>query len=141
VFFGDYTNITAYNGIIRPIWARMDIGMLSIWTDLTSLEDIESSVPEVRINQGDEIEAVNYPNPARQMGYVSFKLHGPSAVTLQLYTLQGQLLQTVLNNENLGYGKHVQAMDFSAMHVKPGSYFIRMSINGKTRTLKMIVVE
>jgi hypothetical protein len=141
LFFGDYTNITAYNGIIRPVWARMDAGELSVWTDMTSLSDIVTEVPEVRISQGDEIEAINYPNPTRQTSYVSFKLHGPSSVSLHVYSLQGQLLQTVLDNETLGYGKHVQPIDFSTMHVKSGSYFIRLSINGKTKTLKMVVIE
>jgi hypothetical protein len=34
VFFGDYNNISAYNGIIRPIWTRYEDGKLSIWTAL-----------------------------------------------------------------------------------------------------------
>jgi hypothetical protein len=32
VFFGDYINISAHNGIIRPIWTRYENGNLSIWT-------------------------------------------------------------------------------------------------------------
>lgn len=35
-FFGDYTNVKAYNGFIRPVWTRSDKGKLSIWIDLTS---------------------------------------------------------------------------------------------------------
>lgn len=34
VFFGDYNNISAVNGEIRPIWTRYDEGNLSIWTAL-----------------------------------------------------------------------------------------------------------
>lgn len=34
VFFGDYINISAHNGIVRPIWTRYENGMLSIWTAL-----------------------------------------------------------------------------------------------------------
>ncbi len=41
-FFGDYTNIYAYNGVIRPIWTRSDRGKLSIWTDLTTPKVFES---------------------------------------------------------------------------------------------------
>ncbi|MCZ6692930.1 MAG: sialidase family protein [Bacteroidetes bacterium] len=33
-FFGDYNNISAYNGIIRPIWTRADGTTLSVWTAL-----------------------------------------------------------------------------------------------------------
>lgn len=32
VFFGDYNDISAYNGMIRPIWTRLDQTKLSIWT-------------------------------------------------------------------------------------------------------------
>ena len=34
VFFGDYTNISAVNGIIRPIWTRLDNHLLSLYTAL-----------------------------------------------------------------------------------------------------------
>jgi hypothetical protein len=33
-FFGDYNNIAAHNGIIRPIWTEMHHGKNSIWTSL-----------------------------------------------------------------------------------------------------------
>ncbi|MFT4753587.1 MAG: hypothetical protein ACI85Q_001131 [Salibacteraceae bacterium] len=32
VFFGDYINISAHNGMIRPIWTRYENGKLSVWT-------------------------------------------------------------------------------------------------------------
>lgn len=32
IFFGDYNNIAAVNGSIRPIWPRMDNGTITLWT-------------------------------------------------------------------------------------------------------------
>ncbi len=32
IFFGDYNNIAAYDGVVRPIWTRYENGKLSIWT-------------------------------------------------------------------------------------------------------------
>lgn len=32
VFFGDYNNISAHQGKVRPIWTRFEGGKLSIWT-------------------------------------------------------------------------------------------------------------
>jgi hypothetical protein len=32
VFFGDYINISAHQGMIRPIWPRFEDGKLSVWT-------------------------------------------------------------------------------------------------------------
>jgi len=34
VFFGDYNNINAYNGVVRPVWTRLENDKLSIWTCL-----------------------------------------------------------------------------------------------------------
>jgi hypothetical protein len=34
VFFGDYNNISAHNGIVRPIWTRCEKSKLSVWTAL-----------------------------------------------------------------------------------------------------------
>jgi hypothetical protein len=34
VFFGDYINISAVNGIVRPIWPRMDNDKISLWIAL-----------------------------------------------------------------------------------------------------------
>lgn len=39
VFFGDYNNIDAHGGIVRPIWTRMDGLKMGIWTAL--INDIE----------------------------------------------------------------------------------------------------
>jgi len=53
VFFGDYTNIAAFNGKIYPIWMRLHNGQLSIWT--TIIEDdpvpVELSNFSVSINR------------------------------------------------------------------------------------------
>jgi len=34
VFFGDYNNISAHGGVVRPIWTRCEGGRLSVWTAL-----------------------------------------------------------------------------------------------------------
>lgn len=38
IFFGDYSNINAYNNIVRPIWTQQEKGTLSIWTALIQLK-------------------------------------------------------------------------------------------------------
>ncbi len=37
IFFGDYINISAYNGIVRPVWPRMDNGKITLWTAIVNL--------------------------------------------------------------------------------------------------------
>jgi Neuraminidase (sialidase) len=38
IFFGDYLNIAAVNGVVRPIWPRMDEGKITLWTALIQLK-------------------------------------------------------------------------------------------------------
>lgn len=45
VFFGDYNNISAHNGVVRPIWTRLDKGKLSVWTALINFKN-----PPIRDN-------------------------------------------------------------------------------------------
>ena len=40
VFFGDYLNIAAVNGTIRPIWPRMDNGEISLWVTLIQQDEL-----------------------------------------------------------------------------------------------------
>ncbi|WKN32707.1 sialidase family protein [Porifericola rhodea] len=39
-FFGDYTNIVAYNGKIYPVWTQIDGKSLSVWTAIIRQEDL-----------------------------------------------------------------------------------------------------
>lgn len=38
VFFGDYNDISAHDGRVRPIWTRLEEGRLSVWTALVEMK-------------------------------------------------------------------------------------------------------
>ncbi len=38
VFFGDYNDISAVNGVVRPIWTRLHEGSLSVWTAILDVK-------------------------------------------------------------------------------------------------------
>ncbi len=79
VFFGDYTNISAFNKKVYPIWMRLDGGALSVWTALINdstviipveLNSFTSNVIDGKVhliwqtsselnNQGFEIQRLN----------------------------------------------------------------------------------
>lgn len=40
LFFGDYLNIDAINGVIRPIWPRSDEGKISLWVGLINEKEL-----------------------------------------------------------------------------------------------------
>lgn len=137
VFFGDYTNITVHNNIVRPIWTRLEGGSLSIWTDVTPFEILSSEDFEAQTIDN----AIQYPNPASEISYVSFKLHEDSNIHLSLFDESGKEVYTVLNNEIRGYGKYIIPIEVDKLDLKTGTYFCKLSINGSSKTIKMIVVN
>lgn len=44
-FFGDYTNVDAFGGVITPIWTRMENGRTSVWTSVIK----DSELPSIKI--------------------------------------------------------------------------------------------
>ncbi|HLZ17927.1 MAG TPA: sialidase family protein [Cyclobacteriaceae bacterium] len=40
IFFGDYTNIDAFGGVVVPIWTRMEKGRTSVWTAVIKDEEL-----------------------------------------------------------------------------------------------------
>lgn len=139
IFFGDYTNIVAHNDIIRPIWTRLHNGQLSLLTSVTPLSQILLSAPEITDNISNEIS--QYPNPATNFTYVSFKLHESSEITLEMFNQDGRLIKTIINKDEMDYGIHVIPINLNEMNLAPGIYFNKLSINGKSRTLKSIVIN
>ncbi len=41
IFFGDYSNISVHNGIIRPIWTRLDTHKISLYTALINQKQLD----------------------------------------------------------------------------------------------------
>lgn len=41
IFFGDYTNISVHNGVIRPIWTRLHKGQITLHTALINQKELK----------------------------------------------------------------------------------------------------
>jgi hypothetical protein len=171
IFFGDYNNIVAHNNVIRPIWTRLQSGSLSIWTDVTPrdfsndtivitdtivLIDTTFIIDTIFINDttviydtiftnidylDNSLEFNQYPNPARAVTYVSFKLHEKAQVSLKLFNTQGQEVFSVINNEERGYGKYIIPIDLQSGQLPPGQYYCKLKVNEAFKTLSVIVVD
>lgn len=137
VFFGDYSNITAHNNIVRPIWVRLHSGQLSVWTDVTPFEILSSDDFEPLNREG----VVQFPNPATNISYVSFKLHELSNVSLIIYDDQGREIHTIIDNEEKNYGKYIVPIALDELQLMTGTYMCKLIVNGESKTLKMIVIN
>lgn len=124
VFFGDYTNIVAYDNIVRPIWCRMDNGDNSIYTAIVNtavvgVEDAAAPLAETQV----------WPNPVSEYAFFSFKLRNASMVQLELIDARGKVVAVLRDNEFMKSGKYVDRYPMQAL--QSGIYnFVLRTENG-----------
>ncbi|MEX1189844.1 MAG: glycosyl hydrolase [Bacteroidia bacterium] len=139
IFFGDYTNITAHNDVVRPIWTRLNSGDLSIWTDVSPINEIITGKNEI-----DKLESSSiyqFPNPAKEISYVSFKLKGKSIVSLELFDDSGRLVHSLKKDEPMDYGKYIIPIYIDELGLPSGTYNCILSINNKSKNLRTVILD
>ncbi|MGB0869781.1 MAG: T9SS type A sorting domain-containing protein [Flavobacteriales bacterium] len=75
-------------------------------------------------------------SPSSELQTISFVLKKPSMVTLEIFDLQGKLIKIVKRNESMDSGKHTIHIDTASL--KKGSYFRKLSIDGKLTKVEVI---
>jgi len=137
VFFGDYTNITAHDGQVRPIWTRLQGGQLSLWTAIMDVtvgtEDVAESIP-FTLEQ-------NYPNPFRETTRFSYKLIKPSEITLVVYDMYGRPVATLKEQTEALPGKYIQTFDPRQYGLSSGVYYFMLKTQDRMQKRQMIFVE
>lgn len=136
-FFGDYNNITAHNGKIRPIWTRLVSGSLSVWTAIidfpVGVETAENETPSrFSLEQ-------NYPNPFNAETVVRYQLSDAGQITMKLYDNLGREVGTLLNDwkEPGSYQLYWDAEGYPS-----GVYYYQLTVDEKYKeTKKMMVVK
>jgi hypothetical protein len=96
----------------------------------TSMEQLQTA-QEFKLNQ-------NYPNPFNPTTTISFVLPTASNVTLQVYTVTGQLVATLVN-ESRAAGEH--SVNFNASNLSSGVYIYRITAGSFTQTQRMTLVK
>jgi len=84
--------------------------------DLLSTKDIPG---RYALNQ-------NYPNPFNPTTTIGFELQSRSFVTMKVYNVLGQVVATLLHNEDFSEGAH--DYQFDASQFSSGVYFVRLSV-------------
>ena len=80
----------------------------------------------------------NYPNPFNPQTTIKWSMPLPSIVSLEVYNLQGQLVELLINGQ-LEAGIHEQTWD--ATTYPSGIYFYRMTTNKKTLQKVMLLLK
>jgi hypothetical protein len=135
-FFGDYTNIAAHNGVIRPIWGRLDGTISSIWTAIITKNTLNTEQFITATN----FDIENYPNPITDNFVLKFKLRETKNVSLSFYNILGEKVIQIIDNKPFGYGKHLIKKPFEKLNLTNGIYFYHLKIGNKT-FIKKIIIE
>jgi hypothetical protein len=137
VFFGDYTNITANNNVVRPIWTRLGGGLLSVWTAIVdSLFTGTGQKPESYLSSTLD---QNYPNPVKSYTIIAYKIRRPVRVTLEVFDLFGRKITTLVDNKLSSPGRYVEYFDISRYGLEPGLYYYSLVDDERSVRRKMIV--
>jgi phosphodiesterase/alkaline phosphatase D-like protein len=100
--------------------------------EIMSAQEDEFSIPtEYALSQ-------NYPNPFNPVTTIAYALPKLSFVNLSIYNIKGQLVKTLVNEQQtIGY----HTIQWNAVTVSSGIYFYKLTIENYTITRKMILLR
>jgi hypothetical protein len=125
-FFGDYSNIAAYNGIVRPIWARMVNGNSSVWTAIVDYPVGVNAANNFSLHS----ELKNFPNPFFQNTTIHFNSAVTQNLSLKLFDVTGRIVSEIFRDKEFAAGAH--EIEFDKHSLQGGIYILELS-NGKHR--------
>lgn len=133
-FFGDYNNIAAVNGQVRPIWTRRESnGSLAIYT---AIVDMTTFLPES--DEGMLHLEPTSPNPFNQYTICSFRITKPGKVLLSMVDARGNEVAR-LRDEFMQPGKYEVVFDNVAHNLSPGVYFFSLKSAQVEKKQKVIL--
>lgn len=140
-FFGDYTNITAHAGRVRPIWARLS-GSMSIYC---AIVDLITGVTKIESTNPSNFKLhTNYPNPFNPFTKIKFEIPASAAnstVYLKIYDANGKLIEELVNS-SLDVGTYEVTWDASG--IASGVYYCRLEAGKQNEfkdSIKMLFVK
>jgi hypothetical protein len=86
----------------------------------------------------------NSPNPFNSETKITFGLNTPQNVSLKIYGISGQLIKTLINNQQLEAKYHHIPWDGSndqSISVSTGTYFLRLTAGDEQKMMKMLYLK
>ncbi|TGE21409.1 T9SS type A sorting domain-containing protein [Hymenobacter aquaticus] len=133
-FFGDYSNITAYNNVVRPVWTRMDNTQASVWTALIDVTVLAAKGPGAL----PDLTLQTYPNPATHTLNLALDLPSAAPARIELLTPTGRHVRTALQ-QNLTAGH--QQLSLPVRDLAAGVYLLEVTIGDNILHRKVTVVH
>ncbi len=81
----------------------------------------------------------NYPNPFNPVTTIKFSVSEPANASLELYSVTGELIMTIMPNQFLKTGTYQVTLD--ARNLSSGNYFYRLKTDGNFITKKLTLIK
>ncbi len=132
IFFGDYTNVSAHNDVVRPVWAAYENEM-KLYTAIVDplAVNIEKPLEPSAITK-------TYPNPFTDQLNLRLKMQRRGNVSVELYSVTGQKVATLIENKTYPEGKHQISLPVDQVLLPGGLYYLKI-IRDKEVSMKKIV--
>lgn len=114
--------------------------LLIAWPDgdIDTFDYLRPTPTGVKENVLSKYNVVTYPNPAKESVTVSFELHATQTTGVEVFDITGKKVAAVAPAMT-GAGRNEIKVDVSSM--KPGVYFMGISIDGQKGYQKFTVIE
>jgi len=136
-FFGDYTNVSAHNNVVRPIWNRLEGSYPMIMTALVDESIVGLEEPESIPFSLEQ----NSPNPFDESTFISFKLKSPQKVSLIIYDMYSRPVATLIHNQEHEAGKFTYRFQARDHQLSSGVYYFALNTKDHQIKKKMLLIK
>lgn len=133
-FFGDYTNISAYNNKVMATWCAMEFGNTSIWA-----ADIRKD--EITANHFEKTFTSLKANPLDDQFFLNFSLKTYKRINLKILNSIGKTVKTVYNNRPFSFGEHTISLIDQFEDLNSGIYFVNLNTGQEIINVKVSYMQ
>ena len=118
-----------FEGEPRPLYGIADIGVDEFYF---------VGIPDYVNPSTANLNLKNYPNPFSSTTTIEFELPYQGNTSLKVYDLLGEEVDNLLD-EKLSLGKHT--IDWNATLMQPGIYYLKISFERQSETIKLLCIQ
>ncbi len=121
------------------------LNLKAIWiSELVDFLAGESSIVAIKENMNDIMMlGGNYPNPFHTQTSIDYRVNETGRVRIDVYNLSGQLLRTLVDKELMPgeYTTTWDGTDLNGVSQQSGFFIYKMSLGGRTKSERMIMLK
>jgi PKD repeat protein len=143
--FGDGKSSTVKN----PVHTYGATGTYTVKLKVTNANGCDKTVSDtvniktigIDEEHASDFHVTVYPNPFTNSTTLEYELTKPAKTEARLYDMQGKEIAIITKNSKQSAGKYMYEISADKLHLKAGTYLIRLVIDGEVRNEQVIRVK